>query len=252
MTNDSLNREFAFIHYFENKKYSEFPEKWKKHLRRIFPEIKDDTVVHCSKHENYYAKGDVDLRADGQRVIISLKSGKNPCMHKEPFKTFYQDLKDMGVSFQTLNLITLYQFGECKIYGHEDKPLTKDEIVAQYGHLILKANKELNKPKIIEMVIQRAIIIGKQNYREPINYLYYGNLEKGILVSTDQIYQSVFSRKELSSSWIQFGQLVFQPGSRSRENMRYCDSTIHWPVLSKLYYVTKDEDDILSCNIEEK
>jgi len=252
MRNHTLDREFAFIHFFENKKYCEFQEKWKKHLKRIFPEIQNDTVVHCTKHENYFAKGDVDLRINDHRVIISLKSGKNPCMHKERFSWFYQTLKEMGVSFPTLNAITLYQFGESKIFGHQDKPLTKDEITAQYGNLILKANKELSNPKIIEMVIARAIIIGRQNYRQPIDYLYYGNLEKGILISVEQIYESIFSRKELTSNWIQFGQLVFQPASRTRDNNDYCDITIHWPVLSKLYFVTKDEDDILSCNIEEK
>ena len=58
------------------------------------------------------------------------------------------------------------------------------------------------------------------------------------------------SRKQLSSSWLHFGQLVFQPGARSRAHNDYLETTIHWPVLSKLFYVAKDEDNILECNID--
>lgn len=250
MQNETLRYEYQFIHFFENKKFKEFSPKWQKHLKRIFPTIEEDTVVHCSKHENYFAKGDIDLRIKNHKVIISLKNGRNPCMHKERFKWFYKTLKDMGVSYQTLNVLTLYQFGESRVFGHQDKPLTKEEIAAQYSDQILKANKELNNEKIIDMVISRGIILGRQEYRQPIDYLYYGNLEKGVLISTDQIKESILSRKELSPNWLHFGQLVFQPACRNREKAEFCDIAIHWPVLAKLFYITKDEDDILSCNID--
>ena len=76
--NQSLQYEYEFIHYFEGKTYSQLSEKWRKHLKRIFPDIEQETVIHCSKHENYFAKGDIDLRIKGSKVIISLKNGKNP------------------------------------------------------------------------------------------------------------------------------------------------------------------------------
>lgn len=252
MKNKSLNHEFEMIRYLNNKKYSDFPEKWQKHLLRIFPNIKSDTVVHCSKHENYFAKGDIDVRIKGSKKIISLKNGKNPTMHRERFTWLYHTLKDMGVSADTLNMITMYQFGECYTFGHFKKPLTKEEIVERFGDQILKANKELNDEKFMDMMIDRAILIGRKEYRQKIDYLYYGNLEKGLLISVDQICQSIKSRKKLSSSWIQFGQLVFQPGGRSRDNDDYLETTIHWPVLSKLFYVCQDENDIMAYDIENR
>ena len=250
MQNDSLKYEYEFIHYFNDKVYSEFPDKWKKHLKRMFPEIQDDTVVHCSKHENYYAKGDIDIRIKGNKKIISLKNGKNACMHRERFSWFYETLKDLGVSRETLNVLTLYQFGECRAYGHYDKPLSKDEIAEQYGQMLHQANKELNCDHILNVVIERSIIKGRKDYRQSIDYLYYGNLEKGILISVDQIYESIKSRTELSSSWLHFGQLVYQPGARSRETEDYLETTIRWPVLSKLFYIAQDEDNILECKID--
>lgn len=250
MQNQSLKYEFEFIHYLNNKAFNELSEKWKKHIKRMFPDVKDDTMIYCSKHENYFAKGDIDIRIKGSKKIVSLKNGRNACMHRERFKWIYKTLKDAGVSFNTLNVITLYQFGESKIFGHQDQPLTKEEIVDKYGHLIQKANEELNDDQILDLIINRAIIQGGQEYRQKIDYLYYGNLEKGILVSVEQIYASIKSRKSISSSWIQFGQLVFQPGARNRRTNDYLETTIRWPVLSKLFYITKDEDNILECDIE--
>lgn len=250
MTNKILENEFNFIHYFNNKKFNQLSEKWKKHLKRIFPSINNDSVIYCSKHENYSAKGDIDLRIKGDKKIISLKNGKNPTMHKERFTWLYHDLKNLGLSSQTLNVLTLYQFGECKSYGHIEKPLSREEIILKYSPLIKKANEELNREEVLDMIIERSIVKGRKEYRQSIDYLYYGNLEKGILISTDQIYKSIKSRKSLSSNWIHFGQLVFQPAARSREKNNYLDSAIHWPVLGKLFYVAKDEDNILDCTID--
>lgn len=250
--NNSLDYEFEFIHYFEGKTYGQLSEKWKKHLKRIFPNIEHDTIIHCSKHENYMAKGDVDLRIKGAKVIISLKNGKNACMHRERFTWLYKDFKNLGLSRNTLNVITLYHFGECKAFGHLDKPLTKEEIVSQYGSLIYEANKELNKEEIIDFIIERAVVKGRQDYRQRIDYFYYGNLKKGLLISVDQIYESIKSRKELSSSWLHFGQLVYQPGARNRDTRDYLETTIRWPVLSKLFFVAEDEDDILKVNIDKE
>lgn len=250
MRNDSLRYEFEFIHYLNNKMFFQLSKKWREHLKRMFPDIKNDSVIYCSKHENYFAKGDIDIRIKGSKKIISLKNGKNPCMHRERFTWLYHAFKDLGISNETLNILTLYQFGECRAFGHIDKPLTKEEIIALYGDLILKANKELNREDVIDMIIERSIILGRKEYRQKIDYLYYGNLEKGLLISIDQIYKSIKSRKELSSNWLHFGQLVFQPGARSRAHNDYLETTIHWPILSKLFYIAKNENDILECNID--
>ena len=142
MKNNSLRYEYDFINYLDNKKLSDLSEKWQKHLRRMFPQIKNDTVIHCSKHENYFAKGDIDIRIKGDKKIVSLKNGRNACMHRERFTWLYHDLKDMGVSQETLNIITLFQFGECKSFGHLDKPLSREEIVEKYSPEIYEANKE--------------------------------------------------------------------------------------------------------------
>lgn len=252
MANNTLRYEFDFIHYLDGKKFSELSDKWKKHLKRMFPGINDDTVIHCSKHENYFAKGDIDIRIKGFKKIISLKNGKNACMHRERATWFFDFLKSLGVSYKTIRFVNFYHFGANNFYGHKDKPLTKEEIAAQFSDEILKANKELNQEKVVNAVIERSVIKGRQEERLNIDYFYYGNIEKGILLSIDQIYESIKSRKVLSNSWIQFGQLVYQAGGRSRENNGYLETTIHWPVLSKLFYVAEDEDDILKCEIDKK
>ena len=73
MQNETLRYEFEFINYLNQKTYGELSDKWKKHLKRMFPNIKEDTVVYCSKHENYFAKGDIDIRIKGNRKIIRDK-----------------------------------------------------------------------------------------------------------------------------------------------------------------------------------
>lgn len=176
MKYDSLKYEFEFIHYFNNKQFKELSDKWKKHLKRIFPDIKEDTTIYCSKHENYYAKGDIDIRIKGGKMIISLKNGKNACMHKERFTWLYHSLKELGISRSTLSILTLYQFGECQAFGHIEKPLSKEEIVAKYSDMLYKANKELNSEAIVDMIIKRAVIVGRKEHRQQIDYLYDGNL----------------------------------------------------------------------------
>jgi len=245
MYNKGILFEEHFASFFNNRQYDQIFTKWKRHLKRMFPSIKNSDTVYCRRYQDAFTKPDLILEACGERKLLSLKSGKNPSVHQEYFKSFFEFLTSIGVSWETRATLSLYHFGTSRRLGITGTPLTKAEIVERFSDKIVKANEELNNPEIVKKVVERCIFQGVHQDKEGIDFFYYGSLEKGFLCDKEQIIESVLSRKEISSNFIHFGELVYQPSGRSRQSKDFLYSRIHWPILAWLYYTHKDENNFL-------
>lgn len=238
----ALEKEFA--QYFNNRAYGDLSEKWKKHLGRAFPGIKDNVRLISYKYGDPVAKGDIIILRNGYRCLLSIKTGKNPSVHMERFCYFQKFLEKCGISSRTISIIRFYHYGVSKKLGNSDHPLTKKEIVDRYGDYIYQANEEINKPAIINKVVRHCVIVGRNQGRTPIDYFYYGNLEKGLFISRKQLYNRIKMREGLSREFIHFGELVYQPSGRKIGTKDRQYTRIHWPNLSHLFYAVQDEDDV--------
>ena len=237
---NGLLNETEIIKHLNNKRFAKLDEKWQKHIKIMFPFVKDEDVIIAKKFPDHKSKPDASIRVRNTVEYLSIKSGRNPSVHQEDFFVFSNFLKSIGVKKNVLHTIYFYHFGETKTCSNNGKPFTKEELEERFGQYFLKASQFLDDERIIKKIIYRAIIKGANMKRTPITYLYYGNVEKGFLLSKEDIYSLVLNYREHNSS-IHFGGLNYQPTGRKRTTIDYRYVRIKWPILSPMFYLSEEE-----------
>ena len=237
---NGLLNEVEVIDHLNNKKFATLDEKWQKHIKVMFPFIKDDDVVYAKKFPDHKSKPDAIIRVRNTVEYLSIKSGRNPSVHQEDYYVFQNFLKSLRIPKSVLRTIYFYHFGETKTCSNNGKPFTKEELEEKYGEYFLRASKHLDQESIIKKIIYRTIIKGANMKRTPLTDLYYGNVEKGFLLSREDIYSLVLNYREHKSS-IHFGGLNYQPCGRKRTTIDYRYVRIKWPILSPMFYLSDEE-----------
>lgn len=237
-----LNNESKIIEYLNNRKISELNEKWKEHIKKMFPDITETDVIYAKHYPDNCSKPDLIVGVNGEEKFISVKTGKCPSVHQESYFAFRRFLERLHVSYRTLEIIRFFHFGDSKKLGTGDHPLTGDELRERFSPYFLEASKELDNERIIKAVVNRAVIRGTGSTRRTIDFLYYGDLENGKLLSKQEIYEIVLGNREHGKTAIHFGGLIYMPSSRKvgRRERNYV--RIKWSILSFLYYC--DEEDV--------
>lgn len=236
-----LNNEQKIIDYLNGKRIDELNNKWKHHILKIFPNASLNSVIHAKHYPDTCSKPDMILENSGEEKFISIKTGHCPSVHHESYFSFQRFLKRIGVKIRTLQIIRFYHYGDSKKLGIKDKPLTSEELKSKFMPYFLEASQSLDRVKIIKAIVNRTIIVGTSVGRASINYLYYGDLEHGNLLSVDEIYAIILSNRKHGIATIHFGALSYMPstrkvGCKDRNYVR-----IKWPMLSYLFYAN-DED----------
>lgn len=233
--------ERKIIDYLNDKRLDQLDDKWKKHVLKIFPFASDDSVIYAKQFPDGSAKADMIIEINREEKYISIKTGKDPSIHHESFSSFQRFLRRLGVDDRTLKIIRFFHYGDSKRLGNYDSPLTAAELKEQYGPYLLEASKNLDTERIIKAVINRAILKGTEPKRIPIDFLYFGDLEHGKMLSTDELSEMVLANREHGKSAIHFGGLNYMPNSRRPGDKQRNYMRIKWPLLSFLYYCS-DED----------
>lgn len=237
---DGLMNETEIINYLNCMTFEELNSKWQGHIKTMFPFITDQDVIYARPFPDHQAKPDAIIKVRNTCEYLSIKSGRNPSVHQEEFFTFQKFMKKLGVPKNVLRTIYFFHFGETKKLNNNGKPFTKDELEEKYGRYFLRASQILDKADIIKAMIKRTVIKGASQTRTGLTYLYYGNVEKGYLLSKEDIYSLVLNYREHRSS-IHFGGLNYQPGGRKRNSQDYRYVRIKWPILSPLFYLSENE-----------
>ena len=237
--NGLLNEE-EIIKYLNNKTFVELDEKWQRYIKEMFPFVKECDIILAKKFPDHKAKPDAIIKVRNTVHYLSIKSGRNPSVHQEDYFVFQNFLKSIGVPIKILKIIYFFHFGMTKTCSNDGKPFSKEELEEKYGQYFLRASEFLDNEKIIKKIIYRTIVKGANMKRTGITYLYYGNVEKGFLLSKEDIYSLVLNYREHKSS-IHFGGLNYQPCGRKRTTIDYRYVRIKWPILSPMFYLTDEE-----------
>ena len=237
-----LDNETKIITYLNEKKFSELNDKWKAVIIRMFPFVKENDLIHAKHFPDYTAKPDMTIQIRHSFVHVSIKTGKNPSVHQESFYSFERFLDKLKVSKRTQEIIRFFHFGDSRKLKTNGKPICLKEMKEKYSSYFLEASKELDNTKIIEKVIDRTVIRGTSSKRTGLDYLYYGDLEHGKLLSVEDIYSMVLAYREHGKSAIHFGGLNYNPSARSTARRERGYVRIKWPLLSFLYY--RSEEDV--------
>lgn len=242
-----LRNEEEIIDYLNHKRFSQTNQKWQKHIKAMFPDVREDDLITCKHYEDVKGKPDMVITINKKDVYVSIKTGRCVSMHHESFDTFTMFLREKGVSEKTIRTIKFFHYGETEKLNNNGKPFTPEELKSNYMKYFVAASKELDKKSIIDAVIWRCVLKGGVERRKKADFLYYGNLEKGYLLSEEDIYNLVFQYRRHEKSAIHFGGLNYHPSRRERSNIDFHDCRIKWPILCLLYYRTDEEiRDIIS------
>lgn len=180
--NYGFKNENDIINYLNEKRFNELNEKWKNHVKKMFPFVIDNDLISCFHYEDQNGKPDIVITIRHTNVYVSIKCGRNCSMHQEPFETFRAFLEKKGVSQRTLRILELFQYGKTDKLSNEGKPFSPKELEQKFKDYFIEASKELDKQSLIDAVIFRTILKGCVLKRYKVNFIYYGNLERGYLL----------------------------------------------------------------------
>ena len=233
---DGSANETMILIAIDNHQYKDLDIHWKKHIKRMFKDIRDEDIVQVNYYEHKDAKPDLEIIVNNKRVLLSIKSGHAPSMHDEPVKTFYDFLRHLGVKERIIKIISFYHYGYSLKPGVTSHVLSRIEIIKKYPSLIKEVNDYfLSHPEMVREIVYRTILRGRLK-RDLIDYLYYGNSSKGFLLSLGDIYRLILKDKNESCESICFNSLTYVSSARSKTNKNRHHLKIHWPILCKWFY----------------
>lgn len=242
-----IKNENDIIKYLDGKAYKELNEKWKNHMRLMFSFVEEGDLISCQHYEDEKGKPDIVITVRHTSVYVSIKTGKHCSMHCEPLETFEAFLRKKGVSEKTIKTIRFFHYGETEKLSNNGKPFTPRELKDKYGRYFVEASKTLDKDEVIDAIVFRCVLKGCNLKRYKVNFLYYGNLEHGYILSEEDIYSLVRQYRQHDKTAIHFGGLNYHPSGRDRSKLSFHDCRIRWPILALLYYRTDEEiKDIVS------
>lgn len=226
------------IYTLNRHRYESLNNKWKSHLKRMFPDIQPSDFLHAYNYKDPYAKPDIVIVAKSKRIYLSIKSGHNPSCHQESFVSFMDFLRKSKVPEKYLHIIYFFHFGRTNKLSNNGKSFSKQEIISNYGAYLFQLNKYLETRKdLIEKIVYRAVIRGIRSNVDEIDYFYYGNINNGFLLSRQDIFDFIMNDNTGQMYGApRFGSLVYQPNGRNANKKDQIYVRIKWPVLCTKYY----------------
>ena len=88
-----LLNEQEVIDHLNNKTFVMLDEKWQKHIKVMFPFVKDTDIIYARKFPEHKAKPDAIIKVRNSVEYLSIKSGRNPSVHQEDYFVFQNFLK---------------------------------------------------------------------------------------------------------------------------------------------------------------
>ena len=121
-----------------NHHFRDLSEKWKRHMKRMFKDIKDDDLIRVNYYEIKNAKPDLEILVNNRKILLSVKSGHAPTMHQEHIKTFFEFLRGLDVPESIIEIIAFYHYGY--FLNQHRGILTREQIVSYYPEKIKEVN----------------------------------------------------------------------------------------------------------------
>ena len=212
--NNGFVNEKEFVFRLDGKRVGDLSNNLKYMIREIFGVYDDEEIVHSGLIDNYQ-KPDIFIEFRGLKKYISLKSGNAVNVAEEKVDLFIKYLRSKGISKESLKTILYYHFGDKTLNGTGEKRLEYHELFYLLYDRIKKLNEELNKNKqfVIDFVI-RSIFKGTSEDNIEADYIYFGNVNYGVLCSKAQIIKHIQRKSWDFMDCPHIGPLLFRPHAR--------------------------------------
>ena len=215
--------EDKMVFNLDNKVVGSLSKNLYNFMQELYGVLDDSEIVHATKTDDYI-KPDIVVTYKGIKKYISLKTGKSKSIHQEPIKSFVLFLRSLGISTKTQQTILLFQYGDGTMDGTGKTRYDYDTLRYKLHDRIIEANQELNKSRdFIKKVMERCLITGIKENRIPIDAIYHGDIDYGVVVTVKQI------NKHLSKSIHSYVQCLHIGPLQIRPLARYINKEDKYP-----------------------
>ena len=207
-------KEDEFVQAINGKKAEDLSHNLKHILREMFGLFEGKEILKCGLVEKLQ-KPDFYIEYKGIRKYVSLKTGRAETVGEEYLKLFLQYLRSWNVSEESQKTFLYYHFGDGTMDGSGKKRMAYFELVAKLGPRIEAMNEELNESKdFIKDMIHRCLFKGTVETNIEADYIYFGDVNYGVVCSKAQIFKHVDRRSWGYMDNPHIGPIQFRPHAR--------------------------------------
>ena len=207
-------KEDEFVFAINGKRGDELSHNLKHILREIFGPFDGQEVLKCGLVDKLQ-KPDFYIEYKGNRKYISLKTGRAEIVAEEHLKLFLDYLRRWHLSIESQKTFLYYHFGDGTMDGSGEKRFQYFELIRILGPRIKKLNEELNQNKdFIKDLIHRCLFKGTMESNIPADYIYFGDVNYGVVCNEKQIFKHVDRRTWEFMDNPHIGPIQFRPHAR--------------------------------------
>lgn len=209
MKSKGIQIENEIIAHINGKYFKELNNNIQNFIIDIYKSsLNKNKIFKANKFYNNY-KPDIVIEHNGIKKYISIKSGKSCSIHQEHIYSFINFLYDLNCSSEVINELKLFQFNDGTNNGTGNIRKNAMDFQEKSYDSIKLINKFFNAEGIIDKIIDRLLFIGEYYGIPKVNYIYYGNLEKGIWADSNNI-KNYLKKKNVFSASIHISKLYYQ------------------------------------------
>lgn len=232
--NVGLLKEKELVLALNDKQICDLNQNLKFMVKEIFGFVDEKQKLKCELIDGYI-KPDFSITYNGITKYVSMKSGRSKDVHQENIKKFILFMRGLNISKKTQQTILLYQYGDLTMDGSGKERLPYEELRYRLRERISEANEELNSNKeFIKTIVNRVIFKGTFEENTPADFVYFGDVNYGVVVSKKQIYRFIEVKNQKFISNLHIGPIMFRPHARyigkeiKNENNRHLID-FYWP-----------------------
>ena len=234
MINTGTQNEIDLVNAFNKQRFKNLNINLQNVIFEIFGEVKPNTKIKC-KLTDCFIKPDIVIECEGKQAFISVKNNRAEIVHREDIKSFILFLRTFNISLETQRTILLYQYGDGTLDGSGEKRMNYHEVYDWLHARIDKANEELNgKFEIIMSTFERVLFQGVDITAQSAEYIYYGDVNYGILISRRQLERHLKTKEWGWYDNLHIGPILLRPHARYANRAIVSDErrkqiTFYWP-----------------------
>lgn len=207
-------KEDEFVEAIDGKRAEELSHNLKHILREMFGLFDGKEILRCGLVEKLQ-KPDFYIEYKGIRKYVSLKTGRAEIVSEEHIIPFLKYLRTWHLSEESQKTFLYFHFGDGTMDGSGAQRIDHHTFMAKLGPRIALLNQELNQNKdFIKDVIHRCLFKGTLETNIEADYIYFGDVNYGVVCSKTQIFKHVDRRDWSFMDSPHIGPILFRPHAR--------------------------------------
>ena len=242
--NTGLKNEEELINYINKKQYiKNMNNNIKSFLTNLFDFDLENHLIKAYKFADNY-KPDIIITANGISKYISIKTGKSNSVHQEHLYSFIHFLSELGINKSILDKIKLFHFNDGSLNGSGHSRKSANDFQTSNQPFIQEINREMNEKENAKKLIDRILFKGEYYHLPIVDYIYYGDINKGVYASKNEILNFLTTTK-INSCAIHTSKLYYQALHRNLKYDKYYEYRRYY-VQFKWYSIEEDLNCIAS------